>query len=119
MQVVVRRPHIRIEGEITDELVEYLKREYGEVEVITDREEELVEVTKSDWYRSLRQTISPGENMRLYRELHGLTQEELGKKLGNFTRQNISNIENGHRAISKKMALALAELFEVSVEKFL
>ena len=68
---------------------------------------------------SSRGSISPGENLRLYRELQGLTQEELGKRLGNFRRQNISNIENGHRAISKNMAVALAELFDVSVEKFL
>jgi DNA-binding XRE family transcriptional regulator len=119
MQVVVKKPRIRIEGEVTAELVEYLRKEYGEIEVITDEEEELVEVTESEWYRSLRRSISPGENVRLYRKLHGLTQEELGTKLGNFTRQNISNIENGHRAVSKNMAIRLAELFDVSVEKFL
>jgi len=119
MQVVVKKPHIRLDGEITDKLVAYLAKEYGEIEVITDADEELVEVTESDWYRSFRGSISPGENLRLYRELHGLTQGALGKRLGNFTRQNISNIENGHRAISKNMAVALAELFDVSVEKFL
>jgi len=51
MQVVVKRPHIRIDGEITDELVRYLKKVYGEIEVITDVEEEFVEITESDWYR--------------------------------------------------------------------
>ena len=119
MQVVVKKPRIRVEGEITDELLEYLRKAYGELEVITDEEDEIVEVTESDWYRSLRETIGPGENLRLYRELHGMTQEELGKKLGNLARQNISNIEHGHRAVSKNMALALAKLFDVSVEKFL
>ena len=119
MQVVVKKPRIRLEGEISDELVEYLRKAYGEIEVITDEQEELVEVTESDWYRSLRGTISPGENVRLYRELHEMTQEELGRKLGNLTRQNISNIENGHRAVSKNIAIALAEVFDVSVEKFL
>ena len=84
-----------------------------------DKDEKLVRVTDSDWYRSLRATITPGENLRHYRELHGLTQEELGKRLGKFTRQNISNMENGHRAISKNAALALAGHFDVSVEKFL
>jgi transcriptional regulator with XRE-family HTH domain len=39
---------------------------------------------------------------------------ELGKKIGNFTRQNISNMENGRRPISKAVAKALAELFDVS-----
>jgi transcriptional regulator with XRE-family HTH domain len=57
--------------------------------------------------------------MRIYRGLHGLTQEQLGKNLGNFTRQNISNMERGNRAISKAVAKKLAKLFDVSVEKFL
>ena len=119
MQVVVKKPRIRLDGEITDKLVAYLAEEYGEIEVITDADEERIEVTESDWYRSLRGSISPGENMRLYRELHGLTRDALGKKLGSFTRQYISNIENGHRAISKNMAVALAQLFDVAVEKYL
>ncbi len=119
MQVVVKTPRIRIEGEVTAELVEYLRKEFGEIEVITEEEDELIEVTKSEWYRTLRESVGPSENVRLYRELHGFTQEELGKKIGNFTRQNISNIENGHRAVSKNMAIRLAELFNVSVEKFL
>jgi transcriptional regulator with XRE-family HTH domain len=63
--------------------------------------------------------MSPGENMRVYRELHGMTQAELGAKLGAFTRQNVSNMENGHRPISKATAKRLSELFDVSVEKFI
>ena len=119
MQVVVKKPHIRIEGEVTKDLLDYLKQKYGEIEVIEDDEEELIEVRESAWYKSLRTNISPGDNLRIYRELHSLTQTELGKKLGNFTRQNISNMENGRRAISKNVAKKLAEIFDVSVEKFL
>ena len=119
MQVVVRKPHIRVEGEVTGALVEYLRQEFGEIEVIEDDEDALVEITESERYRSIRSAITPGENMRVYRELHGLTQTELGRKLGNFTRQNISNMENGHRPISKAVAKRLATLFDVSVEKFI
>ena len=119
MQVVVKKPHIRLDGEITAELLDYLRDRYTGVEVIENEDDELVEVTKSDWYRDIRKQLTPVENMRIYRELHGLTQDELGKKLGKFTRQNISNMERGHRDISKATAKKLAELFEVSVEKFL
>lgn len=119
MQVVVKKPHIRVEGEITGNLVEYLRREFQEIEIIEDEDEELVEISASDWYQSIRATTTPGENVKVYRDLHKLTQEELGKKLGNFSRQNISNIENGHRPISKTVAKKLAALFEVSVDKFL
>jgi DNA-binding XRE family transcriptional regulator len=118
MQVVVKKPHIRLEGEIGGLLVKFLRDQYGEIEVIEDEDNELVEVTKSDWYRSIRETITSGENVRMYRQIHGMTQDQLAEKLGNLTRQNISNMENGHRAISKNMAKKLAELFDVSVEKF-
>ena len=119
MQVVVKTPHVRLEGEVTDDLVDYLRRQFGEIEVIEDDDDELVEVTEGHWYRSIKSTMSPGENMRAYRELHGMTQAELGAKLGAFTRQNISNMENGHRPISKAVAKRLADLFDVSVEKFI
>ena len=119
MQVVVKKPHIKVEGEISPELIEYLQKVYGKVEVIDDAEEELIEVTKSDWYRNIREEITPGDNMRTYREMHKLTQEELGQRLGSFSRQNISNMERGHRSISKATAKKLAKLFDVSVEKFL
>jgi len=118
MQVVVKKPHIRLEGEIGSSLVKYLRDQYGEIEVIEDEDDELVEVTKSDWYRSIRETITPGENIRMYRQVYGMTQDQLAEQLGNLTRQNISNMENGHRAISKNMAKRLSMLFDVSVEKF-
>jgi len=63
--------------------------------------------------------MQPVDNMRIYRNFYKYTQAELGKKLGNFTRQKISNMENGHRPISKAVAKKLAELYDVSIEKFL
>lgn len=119
MQVVVKKPRIRLEGDINSELVWYLRETYGEVEVIVDEDEEVVEITKSEWYRNIRSEITPGENIRLYRELHNMSQAELGEKLGRLRRQNISNMENGQRGISKSVAKRLSELFDVSVEKFL
>ncbi len=118
MQVVVKKPHIRITGEISRSLVEYLRRKYGTIEIVQDKDEELIEVKDSYWYRSILPTIKPEENLRIYRQIHNLTQAKLGKALGNFTRQNISNMENGHRAISKATAKKLSKLFDVSVEKF-
>ena len=98
MQVVAKTPHIRLDGEVFDELLEN---------------------TESDWYRSLKPTMSPGENVRVYRELHGMTQAALRAKLGSFSRQNVSSMENGHRPISKAAAKRMARLFDVSVEKFI
>ncbi|MEX2444190.1 MAG: helix-turn-helix transcriptional regulator [Alkalispirochaeta sp.] len=114
----MKKPHIRLEGEIGGSLVRFLQDQYGEIEVIEDEDNELVEVTKSDWYQSIRKTMTPGENMRMYRQMYGMTQDQLAEKLGNLTRQNISNMENDHRSISKNVAKKLAVFFDVSVEKF-
>lgn len=119
MQVVVRTPRIRVEGEVPAELINYLREHYGDVEIIEQEDDELIEVKESAWYRDLRDTITPGENMRAYREMHGFSQQELGEKLGGLPKQHVSNMETGHRAISKATAKRLAEVFEVSVEKFI
>lgn len=63
--------------------------------------------------------LSPGKNLRIYRQNKGMTQKELGGLLGGVPRQHISNMEKGTRSISKKVALKLAEIFIVTVEKFI
>ena len=120
MQAVVKTHHIKIEADtIPEELLSFLKAQYGDVEVITDPDEEYVEVTKSSWYKNIKKKVTPGDNVKIYRELHGWTQNELGQKLGGITRQNISNIENGRRAISKTIAVKLSNIFQVNVGKFI
>ena len=78
-----------------------------------------IEVKHSDWYRSIRGTITPGENLRIYREMHGLTQDQLAERIGNISRRNISEMERGHKVIIESVAEKLADFFNVSVEKFL
>lgn len=119
MQVVVKTPRIRVEGEISGSLLRYLRSQYGEVEVIENSDDELIEVKHSDWYRSIRGTITPGENLRIYREMHGLTQDQLAERIGNISRRNISDMERGHKVIIESVAEKLADFFDVSVEKFL
>lgn len=87
--------------------------------MITEEDEEIVEVTKSRWYHNIRKNITAGQNIRLYREMRGWTQEELGARLGNIPRQNVSNMENGRRTVSKDVAKKLASIFEVRVDKFI
>jgi len=63
--------------------------------------------------------MTPGTYMKIYRENRKMTQTELGKILGGLPRQHVSNMENGVRPISKKIAIKLAKAFDVSVEKFI
>ncbi len=120
MQAVVKTPHIKVEGRnIPDDVISFLREKYGEVDVITEEDDEIVEISKSRWYKNIRTKITAGNNIRFYREMRGWTQAELGARLGNVPKQNISNMENGRRPISKDMGKRLAALFEVRVEKFI
>ncbi|EMO12507.1 DNA-binding helix-turn-helix protein [Leptospira santarosai str. CBC523] len=49
----------------------------------------------------------------------GLTQTQLGEKLGGIPRSHISAFESESRPIGKELAKKLAKLFGVSVEMFL
>jgi DNA-binding XRE family transcriptional regulator len=122
MQAVVKTPHIKItiQGRISSRLLSVLKEEYGpEFKVIPRADDEKIDVFETDWYKRIKRSMNPGETLKIYRQNKGMTQIELGKLLGGLPRQNISNMEKGQRPISKKMALQLAGLFHVSVEKFI
>jgi plasmid maintenance system antidote protein VapI len=94
--------------------------EYGkDVQLTRDPDDELVDVFQTDWYKNTKKTMTPGMYMKIYRENRKMTQTELGKILGGLPRQHVSNMENGVRPISKKIAMKLAKAFDVSVEKFI
>jgi len=122
MQAVVKthRIDIHIKGEIPHKILSVLKEEYGEaVKLYDEFDEEKVSIFETDWYKRTKANIQPGENLKIYREMHGITQEKLGETLGNVPRQHVSNMERGVRKISLKTAQKLAQLFKVPVEKFL
>ena len=122
MQAVVKTPRIEIniKGEIPDKLMSVLEEEYGEqVQLSEDNDEEHVNIFETDWYRSIKSGMTPGDNLRIYRENHGLTQARLGEMLGGVPRQHISNMEREVRSISLRTARKLAEIFKVSPEKFI
>jgi DNA-binding XRE family transcriptional regulator len=122
MLAVVKTPrtNIRIKGQISNRLMEVLVAEYGkDVELTRDSEDELVDVFQTDWYKNTKKSMTPGVYMKIFRENRKMTQTELGKILGGLPRQHVSNMENGSRPISKKIALKLSKVFDVSVEKFI
>jgi antitoxin component HigA of HigAB toxin-antitoxin module len=109
-----------IKGEIPQNVIEYFQQEYGNsFEIIEEKESELIDIFETDWFKKMNQSTTPGESIRIYRQNKGLIQEELGKKLGNFTKQHISDIENMRRSISKDVAKKLSKLFNVPLERFL
>jgi DNA-binding XRE family transcriptional regulator len=122
MLAVVKTPltRIRIKGRVPNKLIDLLAEEYGNALQITpDPEDEKLDVFQTDWYKNLKKRLSPGSYIKVFRQNRNMTQTDLGKALGGLPRQHISNMENGIRPISKKTALKLAKLFDVSVEKFI
>lgn len=123
MQAVVKTPHIEISvkgAEIPAKLMKLLKEEYGkELNLVTDDGDELVDVSNTQWYKNIKNKMTPGKYLRIYRENEGLTQVELGEALGGIPRQHVSNMENGHRAISLKMARKLSNILDAPIERFL
>ena len=122
MLAVVKTPltRIRIKGRVPNKLIHLLAEEYGNALQITpDPEDEKLDVFQTDWYKNLKKSLRPGSYIKVFRQNRNMTQTDLGKALGGLPRQHISNMENGIRPISKKIALKLAKLFDVSVEKFI
>ena len=126
MSVAVKAPRIKfsvVGTRIPNWLIVELKKRYGEnvVEISDHRQnDETVDISRTSWYRNLASVSTPGENMKLYRENRGLTQETLAERLGEGMRkQHISNMENGSRTISRETAKKLAMIFSCSVDRFI
>jgi len=114
------RRRFEIKGDIPSRVVSYLRSEFGRnFTVIDNGEDSYIDITDTEWYRKQKKRMTPGRNLRIYRERDRLTQAELGKRLGGLSRQKISDMENDRRGISKDLAKKCANLFGTSVERFL
>jgi len=117
----VKTHHIEIDirGDIPGRILSVLKEVYGnKVKLIREEDDLQINVFESEWYKDIAEKTGPGDAMRIYRENIKMTQEELGQKLGGISRQNISHMERGKRAISLKTARKLTKLFNVPLEYF-
>ena len=124
MLAVVKKPHtdipmFEVKGEIPSQVLTYLRNAFGQNIEVTSEENESVNMTETSWYRSLSASVTPGETVKIYRENKGMTQTELGRRLGTFSRHKISDIEHNKRSISKDVAKRLSEIFDVPVQRFL
>jgi DNA-binding XRE family transcriptional regulator len=122
MLAVVKTPRTRIEikGHIPKKILQVLKEQYGaKVRLVPDDDKEKLDIFETEWYKRIKAKVSPGDNLRIYRQNAGMTLQRVGELLGGVPRQHVSNMEKGIRPISKKVALKLAEIFKVSVEKFI
>lgn len=128
MQVVVKKPHIKfsintdvnVPTTLLDKLASFIQNEYNsDVNVIYENDEELIDITETEWYQEMEKRRKPGTTVKIYRQNVKMTQKELGEQLGGFSKQYISDIENGRRNISLDVAKKLSVLFKKSIERFI
>jgi len=123
MQAVVKTPHIEISvrgAAIPPKLMDVLREEYGpELSLVEDDGDELVDVFETPWYKGVKEKMTPGTYLRIYRENRGMTQQKLSEALGGIPRQHVSNMEHGRRSISLRMAKKLSLLLGAPIERFI
>jgi DNA-binding XRE family transcriptional regulator len=121
MLAVVKTPHInvRIQGQLSSRLMRCLRSEYGnKLRIEDEKDDALVDLFETDFYKEAKKRMTPGTYLRIYRENHQMTQEELGDKIG-ASKAFVCDMEHNRRAISKDMAKKLASLFDISVARFI
>ncbi|MGE5343056.1 MAG: helix-turn-helix transcriptional regulator [Candidatus Omnitrophota bacterium] len=95
------QPLFEVRGNIPSVVLQYLKEQFGQDVDVLSEDNQTVNITDTNWYKKVRATTTPGEVLKIYRENAALTQEELGLKIGKFSRQKVSDMERGKRTISK------------------
>jgi DNA-binding XRE family transcriptional regulator len=101
-------------GCITPSILSALKKDY----TIELEDSTYVDVTETDWYAESQNRLRHGGLVRLLRSHKNISQGDLGKQL-KVTSKYVSDLENGRRNISLKMAKKLAEFFNRKPERFL
>jgi transcriptional regulator with XRE-family HTH domain len=70
-------------------------------------------MNKDDFQKaSIHQSITPGEALKMLRELQGMSQNQLAELTG-INQSNISAIENGVRQVGRDTAIAFARALSV------
>ncbi len=121
MLVAVKKPRIEIRGEIPVQFLNVVRDFFGadSVMVEQDFDDEILTPETSALFQQIDESITPGKAMRHYREIHNMTQSELGSRLGGIDKAEVSKMETGKRSISKKTAKKLSRVFDVPVGRFI
>jgi len=117
MQVVAKKHHINIRGQIPESVVEFIVKKYGKKNV-TVIDDDIIDITETEWYKNINTSDTPGARLKRTRVRFNLTQHKLAEEIGAYT-QHISNMEKGIRPISVEMAKKFADFFGTDYRVFL
>lgn len=121
MLAVVKTPriNIRIKGNVPSKLLQCLRTEFGDKLIIDNNDDgEVIDFFKTDIYNDIKNDMTPGTYIRIYRENKNLTQKQLGELVG-VSKAYICDIEKNRRSVSKQLAKDFAGIFSVPVSKFI
>jgi ribosome-binding protein aMBF1 (putative translation factor) len=109
-----------ITGNVPVFYIDLTRRLFAEVKEAKpeDDGEELIEITKSEWFKKTEAETAPGDVLRSLRTMRGMRQAALAKKIGVQPRQ-VSDMENGRAPIGKKMARKIGDALNMNWKHFL
>lgn len=111
--------HLRLKKHTPKSVVADILKRWGQWLEIGSGDDKWVSLSNDTGFQEFVQKQTPGAWLAGLRGAHGLTQKELGEKLGNVSPARISDWEHDRRAVSKTIAKQLALIFRVNAELFL
>jgi len=93
----------------------FIRLEYPNVIVKKDDISDDVDFTESDWFKEIKTSMTPGENLKLLREERLLSKKELSDRCG-ISVSRIASYELGRVKISRSAAKKLAEILDTAEE---
>ncbi len=114
------RINVRLSGTGVSRLVDAVRSVYPEIRVVEDEgdDDELVDITTTDWYKKMRANHHPGMTIRVYRTNRGWTLAELSEKTG-IAESHLSAMENRKRGVGKLSAMRLGKALGKDYRRFL
>lgn len=121
MLVHAKAPHIkvRLSGPGVARVVEAVRKAYPHIRVEDDYgDDELVDITKTEWFRKMEANHHPGITIRVYRTNRGWTLAELSSRTG-IAESHLSAMENRKRGVGKVSAMRLGKALRMDYRRFL
>jgi len=121
MLVTAKTPPIDVElkGSGTEFIAQILIEAIPDVSIVkTPSDSEMIVAEESPWYCTMKKTWNVGKTLKVRRMNKGITQAELSRQTG-ISIPNISQMENGKRAIGANVARKLAVALSCQISDFL
>ncbi len=117
MLAVVKKPRIEIRAKRIPASLIRAERELYRPENVIIEDDGPVPVDEIDALNEARAKTSPGEFIFINRDMRGWTQKDLAGRL-RVSVQVVSDLENGRRTVSRKMAVSLGKAFGCRPDSF-